>query len=206
MYIKKDGKTLVVGMPRLANWAESLAIKDEKRLALVKQLDKEIPEIMVSLGAKEVANVNPLKAIAEKPTAKDTPKEEKPEKVATKKSEQGVDEEATDSVIIVIPEVPQPVKALKVVTKGGNAPVKENHSLYNTRSIVFKPSVPPKAVVLPLKKQASEAKVGEINNDRVSSYLRGKLQSVDAVKKSLVDAGFAILSATTVDKKANSPL
>jgi len=208
MYIKKDSNLLVVGMPRLANWAAALDIKDEKRLALVKQLDKEIPEIMVSLGAKEVANVNPLKTQTTQASAKavkkplknlvvDATKEEKTQPAAEVAKE--------GSIIIQIPTVPTPVKALKVITKGGNPPVKENESLYKPRAIEFSSATPPKTIDTPKAtkeiKPEGKIKVGEIHSSRVSSYLRGELQSVADVKKALLSAGFKILSASTVDKK-----
>ncbi len=225
MYIKKDTNLLVIGMPRLANWAAALDIKDEKRLALVKQLDKEIPEIMVSLGAKEVANVNPLKAkqIATKEVKKvdsqtkkrveATPKAEastqksqnKSKTTQVKKTKKEVTQERDNSVIIEIPSVPTPVKALKVITKGGNPPVKENESLYKPRAIEFSSATPPKKIDTPKAtketKTVENTKVGAIHSGRVSSYLRGELQSVADVKKALLSAGFKILSASTVDKK-----
>jgi uncharacterized protein (DUF302 family) len=54
MYIETGSSKLVIGMPRLANWAAMVGITDKKRTDFIANLDKEIPEIMVSLGAKEV--------------------------------------------------------------------------------------------------------------------------------------------------------
>ena len=217
MFIKKDSNTLVVGMPRLSNWAATLGIEDKGRVALVEQLDKEIPEIMASLGASEVENVNPMKETPaplkkEAKVSKDTKAEstadktvEVKEKAEAPASQKGDDQKVEDnnSVIIEIPKVPEPVKALKVITVGGNAPVLQNESLYKPRAIALKVSKPPKAVVA-VKADGSSAageKVGEVTHSQVSAYLRGDLQSVDAVKKALTDAGFTILSASTVDKK-----
>ena len=57
MYIKKGSNKLVIGMPKLANWQAVNKIVDPKRVAFIKQLDTEIPSIMVStLGAKEIAS------------------------------------------------------------------------------------------------------------------------------------------------------
>ena len=115
MFIKKDTNTLVVGMPRLANWAATLGIKDPSRLNLVKQLDKEIPEIMKTLGAKEVSNVNPLTSVAvakkETPVAKAEVKTEKKEKSgkSEKKEAKKAPETPDNSVIIDIPPVPKPI-------------------------------------------------------------------------------------------------
>jgi len=54
MYIEKGSNKLVIGMPRLANWAAMVNITDKKRLDFIKQLDTEIPQIMIGMGAKEV--------------------------------------------------------------------------------------------------------------------------------------------------------
>ena len=215
MFIKKDSNTLVVGMPRLANWAATLGIEDPNRVALVEQLDKEIPEIMASLGAREVENVNPMKETPaalkkEASTAKGAKAAPATDKTAKGKvkaqapaPQKGEDQKVDDnnSVTIVIPVPPKPVEALKVITIGGNAPVKQNESLYKPRAIVLKASKPPQTVVAVPSGEKSDAKVGEVSKGQVSAYLRGDLQSVDAVKKALTDAGFKILSASAVDKK-----
>ncbi len=60
MYIKKGTNKLVLGMPTLVNWSDTLGITDEKRVGLVHKLDKEILEILTALGMKAVPNVNPL--------------------------------------------------------------------------------------------------------------------------------------------------
>jgi hypothetical protein len=91
MYVKKGTSTLVIGMPTLANWGATLKIDDPLRAEFIKKLDKEIPELLVSLGAKEVANVNPLTresttstVVAKtESTAIKTVEEKKPEAVAT---------------------------------------------------------------------------------------------------------------------------
>jgi uncharacterized protein (DUF302 family) len=220
MFIKKGSNKLVVGMPRLGNWAATLAIKDKKRLALVHQLDKEIPEIMKSLGAVEVKNVNPMKespvplkqnaaekestkaaAPALEATKQPAPKEAVAEAEVAQKSVQKASD-SNNSVTIVIPIPPQPVKAIKVITKGGNPPVKENEDVYRSRSIEFKTSRPPTAASqLTAPKETGNTATGEVNNSRISAHLRGELQSVESVKKALEGAGFKVLSASTVDKK-----
>jgi len=91
MYVKKDTSTLVIGMPTLANWGATLKIDDPKRAELIKKLDKEIPALLESLGAKAVANVNPLtrKSTTSTTVAKtastevESVEEKKPEAVAT---------------------------------------------------------------------------------------------------------------------------
>ena len=53
-YIKKDSNTMVIGMPRVANWISVLEIKDAKMKKSSLDLDKEIISIMKGLGAKEI--------------------------------------------------------------------------------------------------------------------------------------------------------
>jgi uncharacterized protein (DUF302 family) len=55
MYIKKDTNTLVIGMPKLVNWAAALNFKDAAMIKSVTDLDAEITNIMVEeLGAKNI--------------------------------------------------------------------------------------------------------------------------------------------------------
>ena len=54
MYIKKGTNTLVIGMPKLANWVSVMNMKDATKLKSVEDLDKEITKIMLDLGAKEI--------------------------------------------------------------------------------------------------------------------------------------------------------
>jgi uncharacterized protein (DUF302 family) len=54
MYIEKGSNKLVIGMPMLANWTAVLNMKDKVMNKSVEDLDKEIIEIMISLGAKEI--------------------------------------------------------------------------------------------------------------------------------------------------------
>jgi len=54
MYIEKDSNKLIIGMPKLANWTAVMNMKDEVMNKSVKDLDKEIIEIMIGLGAKEI--------------------------------------------------------------------------------------------------------------------------------------------------------
>ncbi len=84
MYIKKGSNKLVIGMPTLVNWSDTLGIEDEKRVGLVQKLDKEIPEILTSLGMKTMANINPLTVKVEKKegVVKATPTTERQEIVS----------------------------------------------------------------------------------------------------------------------------
>jgi len=54
MYVEKGSNKLIVGMPRLENWIAVMGIKDPKMVDSIHALDKEITEIMIGLGAKEL--------------------------------------------------------------------------------------------------------------------------------------------------------
>jgi len=229
MYIKKDTNKLVVGMPTLVNWSDTLGITDEKRVGLVHRLDKEIHEILTALGMKAVTNVNPL---TETPTAivvkKEVPKvpvkkEAKAPKAETKsvvpapaakKEEVKASVPATQTapkvqsietdggvINIVIPKPPKVPTPVKVNTINGS-------SIDTSRAIKFSKRIPPNYI--PSSERAKEAKpentstnIGEVNKGKISAYLRGKFIDVDTAKAKLKEAGFEIISATPVDKKGN---
>lgn len=50
VYIKAGENKIVIGMPTLGAWASALNITDKEKLSKINQLDKEIPEIIESLG------------------------------------------------------------------------------------------------------------------------------------------------------------
>ena len=54
MYIKKDTNTLVIGMPRLANWNRFFTMNNQKRTDFLNKLDKDIPATFIAIGAKEI--------------------------------------------------------------------------------------------------------------------------------------------------------
>ncbi len=60
MFIPKGSDKLVIGMPRLENVKVSLKIDDKVRADFIDRLDREIPEIMKEMGAKETENHNPM--------------------------------------------------------------------------------------------------------------------------------------------------
>ena len=53
MYIKKDSNTLVMGMPRLANWDRLFKMKGQKRMDFLKKLDTDIPATFEAIGFKK---------------------------------------------------------------------------------------------------------------------------------------------------------
>ncbi len=65
MFIPKGSNKLFIGMPRLGNWKATLGITDKVRSKFMDKLDQQIPEILVSMGAVETENVNPLTLLKE---------------------------------------------------------------------------------------------------------------------------------------------
>lgn len=231
MYIKKGTNKLVVGMPTLVNWSDTLGITDEKRVGLVHKLDKEIPEILTALGMKAMPNVNPLTAakVVKKEVAKAAPVAVKKEvKVETPKAETKAvapapvtkKEEAKASapttqkapkvqsietngkvINIVIPKPPKVPSVIKVKTINGG-------SADNSRSIKFSKRVPPnyvanRSAVKKEKPKNTSTNLGEVVHGRVSAYLRGKFLAVKAAEAKLKEAGFTIITATPVNKKGD---
>jgi len=202
MYIPKGSGKLIIGMYRLHNWSDTLGIEDAKRVALVEKLDKELPEILTTLGAIAVENVNSLKETAKplKVTApaveKAAPKKEHaPAKTEGKKQ---IIENGGETIEIILPVPPEVPKVLKVITK--------NTSGNNTRSIKFSKRIPPNYVPSEQRHANAKAKnttvnVGGVTNGKISTFLRGKFMDVKTAQKTLKGAGFEVLSTAPVDKK-----
>lgn len=53
MYIKKGTNTLVLGMPRLANWQKLFPMNSKKRLEFLEELDKDMMETFKEIGFKK---------------------------------------------------------------------------------------------------------------------------------------------------------
>ena len=60
LYVKKGENKFVVGMPTLSAWAAALNIQDKKKLESIKNLDKEITQIIQSFGGIPTDSRNPL--------------------------------------------------------------------------------------------------------------------------------------------------
>ncbi len=192
MYIKKDSNIVVIGMPTLANWSDTLGITDKKRVDLVHQLDKEIPEILIDLGMKVMPNINPLL-----PRKKVT--ETKVEKIQVKPAPKLKVKEDDNIINIIIPKPPKVPSVIKVNTINGG-------SALQSRSIKFSKRIPPNYIASKDRKKKSEPQntstnLGEVVHGRISAYLRGKFIDVKSAQEQLKKAGFSIISTTPVDKK-----
>ena len=227
MYIKKDSNLLVVGMPTLQNWSDTLDITDEKRVGLVHQLDKEIPSILTTLGMKSVPNENPLtrkRGAPETKTPVATPSKkttkEKVEKVTPKvetKSEvkkavpaakpqekKQIIENGGETIEITIPVPPKVTTDIPVAVKIKTI----NSGDTNTRSIKFSKRIPPNYVKDRSNTKKDQPKntdtnIGQVNKGRIAAYIRGKFIDVNTAKETLKKAGFEILSVSPVNKKGD---
>jgi hypothetical protein len=208
MYIKKGSNKLVIGMLRLHNWSDTLGIEDKKRVQLVEKLDVEIPQILKSLGMRATKNVNPLtlKNEVPKPKVEKKAKVEKKQKTKTEvktKTEEKIQtiQNGDEIINITIPKPPKVPSVIKVnVINGGGA--------LNSRSIKFSKRIPPNYIPPEQrgkkeKAQNTNTKLGEVVNGKIPAYLRGKYIDVKTAQKQLKDAGFTIVSTSTVNKKGD---
>ena len=228
VYIKKDSNKMVIGMPTLANVKNTLKISDPKRVEWMDRLDREIPQILTSLGMVAVENVNPLtgspKPLATQPAAKTEVKKTDAALVGQKEAPSKVEKSpanptpettetktaaptekkvriqtGSDTVEIILPVPPKPIEPIKVKTL--NAP--QN---IMDRSIKFSKRMPPNYIppeqrAAKEKAQNTSTNIGEVTHGRVSAYIRGKYMDVAQAKKKLKKAGFTIVGETALDKK-----
>lgn len=188
MYIKKGTNTLVVGMFRLHNWSQTLDIKDKDRLALIEQLDSEIPKILEDFGMKSIPNKNILfeTPLCEVDDAK---------RVNDIKVEKEPSDHTFKPILCRLPTVPTPPKAIQF-----------DDSAYTDRSIKFSKRVPPNYIAhrfdkMKKMKSSDNTRIGEESEGRVSAYLRGEFISVKEVEERLKSVGFDIVASIPLDKK-----
>ena len=199
MYIRKGTNKVVIGMIRLQNWADTLDIKDEKRLALIQELDNEIPTILEAYGMKAVANGNPL-LVSKATNNIKRPKKETFSHIEVSKEAQvpshiqSIKIGGLDSVNITIPKVPTVIKCAS--------------SSGIDRSIKFSKRVPPGYVPHGFEKaqnkkvkSTTHTRIGEVTKGQISAYLRGKETSIETVQEKLKSVGFEIIATVPVNKK-----
>ncbi len=226
LYIKKGDNKIVVGMPKLANWKATLGLNDKVRSDFVAKLDREIPEIMHSLGAEDIENTNPMLAIipkksqtkkvskpietkpkkVEKPAVVKAPVvQTKPAKTVSKpeqKSKKAQPKEES-GYKIKLPTPPKPVQPLQVITVGGSDIHYTTRSKDKNRGIVFSERRPPSDIDTSDNSQNNDKNSlpGESVNGRVSTYLHTSFMDLAKVKEALKNGGFTVLSSTVVNKK-----
>ncbi len=201
MYIKKGSNKLVLGMLRLENWSTTLGIADEKRVGLVNKLDKEIPEILTAFGMKAIPNTNTLLQADTSSTKKKVLTEvkvqtakpildaqTKPKNVQSIQTSRGM-------VKIAIPTVPKVPEAIQL-----------KNSIDTDRSIKFSKRIPPNYIPHRFDnrkkiKNTTNTNIGEVNQGRISAYLRGEFMDVKTVEEKLKAAGFEVLTSVPVNKK-----
>jgi len=199
MYIEKDSNKLIIGMPTLHNVSATLGITNQKHLDWIEKLDKEIPEILTSIGAPAVKKVeSKVTPPVKKETSKEVQKSEEP------KEKKQIIQNGSEIIEIIIPTPPKvttdiPLAVQVKTINGGDT---------NTRSIKFSKRVPPNYVDHSKDTPVEKAKntsdhIGEVINGRISAYVRAKYIDVNEAKATLEKAGFTILSVAAVNKKGD---
>ena len=231
VYIKKGSNKMVIGMPALANVKNTLDIKDPKRRAWMDRLDREIPQILASMGMTAIENVNPLqknpKPLAKQPSKSVTPPvetapfEKKAVAAAPKESTKESQKESkntqktadsperpkrqkiqTPEEVIEI-EIPTPPKPPKPVILKVNGKI-NNSDITRTRAIKFSKRMPPNYIPGGHTNEPvgnSSSLIGDVNNGHVSAYLRGKYMDTKTLEEKLKAAGFEVVAAVPLDKK-----
>ncbi len=180
MYIRNGTNKMVIGMPTLSTWGALLGVKDEAKWKVINKLDKEIPEIMMSLGAKEVGNGNPLAG------------------------ETSIANNSSSSQSNSIAKLEASIKRLesivskleKVVSKVSLAPASKQETVQQQVSVPTK-----KQEVIVAKKVANPSNAGTVNNGEISAFLVGKYAPVSDIVSALKSGGFQVLATSGVDKK-----
>ncbi len=178
MYIRNGTNKMVIGMPTLDTWGKLLGVKDETKQKIIDKLDKEIPEIMVSLGAKEVGNGNPL---ADEVV---TSKEPSSQSASISKLEASI--KRLESIVS---------KLEKVVSTVSLAPSSKQEAIQQVATPIKKQEV------IVAKKVANPSNVGGVSNGEISAFLVGKYAPVSDIVSALKSGGFEVLATSGVDKK-----
>ncbi len=226
LYIKKGDNKIVIGMPKLSNWKATLGLDDKVRSDFVAKLDREIPQIMHSLGAEDIENTNPMLAIipkksqtkkvskpietkpkkVEKPAVVKAPVvKTKPAKIETKPEQKSKEVQPKDKsgYKIKLPTPPKPVQPLNIVTVGGSDIHYTTRTKDKNRGIIFSERRPPSDVDNSdfLEGDNKDLIPGEAVHGRVSTYLQASFMDIAKVKDALKSSGFKVLSSTVVNKK-----
>ncbi len=197
-----------LGAEEIENTNPLLAVVPKKGNAKGPQTVKTAPNAPV----KQAEQVK-TKVVEQKPKIPAAPvvKTEQPKPEATPKTElkskasEADKTQHEDGYHIKLPTPPKPVKALKVITVGGSnityTPRKEESG---QRGIIFSERRPPDYEAMQQAAGGSDADgkmPGLPHSGRVSTFLRGKLLSVEEAKAQLTKAGYRVLGVTPLDKK-----
>ncbi|CAA6808845.1 MAG: Unknown protein [uncultured Sulfurovum sp.] len=193
MYIEKESKKVVLGMFRLQNIADTLPIRDTKRLNFIKKLDSQIPEILTHLGMKEV--LSRVASAKNNSIAKQTKPPIKQIDIQPTKTVKIEKETNTlpGDYKVTLPSVP---KAIQLNT---------SESSINPRSIKFSKRIPPNYRPNSFDreqkaKKSTNTRIGEVNKGKVSAYLRGPFMEVTEVEKVLKSAKFNHIASLPINK------
>jgi len=101
---------------------------------------------------------------------------------------------ANGEVVITLPVVPTPVKAIQLT----------DNTLLSNRSIKFSKRLPPNYIPHRFEhkkeeKISTDTHIGEVDKGRISAYLRGEFIDPKKVKEKLEKAGFSVLASVPVN-------
>ncbi len=177
VYVKKGENKLVIGMPTLNAWGAALGVKDPEKLKLMNQLDTEIPDIIHSLGGKDIPNGNPLVANQEDTTPLPNPT---------------VQSGDLSKILALLQRLNQKVDKLEklLATKPSASQVITTSSATKQTTSQKKP-----------RKVTSPSHAGTINHRELPTFLRAPYASAEQIAADLQAAGFEVLAITPIDKK-----
>jgi uncharacterized protein (DUF302 family) len=227
MYIKKGTNTLVLGMPKVRNWSETLNITDKTRLELIKNIDMEIPSILTKFGMKAVPHVTSSskstalvsQSKSEAKPAKPVAKVEVPRLMAVqptikkhvpvKKLKKEIKTASIQASAVTIRSLKTPASTIKIslpTVPTVPKPIQIENGATNDRSIKFSKRVPPNYTPHSFDKRqkvktSTNDKIGQIYSGRISAYLRGTFMDAATVEAKLKTAGFKHLSTAPLNKK-----
>lgn len=186
-------------------------IAEQKSNVEVQEIKQEVTKTKVAETTTVVSEKKPVESktmVTPKSTTESVVKQEsKPAKAieSTPEKPKDTDDRAIRIDIPKVPEVPKPVK---IYIESSN----HNDATYNPndRSIKFSKRIPPNYIPSSVRYAKggegsslshSEAMIGDVDKGRIAAYLRGELLSVEEAKTKLTNAGFEIVSVSTLDKK-----
>ncbi|CAA6804300.1 MAG: Unknown protein [uncultured Sulfurovum sp.] len=225
-YVPKDSGELHVGYASVDNWLATTGITDPKKIAYMKEISASVIRIFRELGFEMEGEEKQNEAVITQKTPLKEPikeikiEEEKPNKITTThKSIENQQIKTTEvekkaevsqnTVTIVIPAVPtvealvpQPPKIVNVDSSYSGH--KSTASI--DRSIQYAKRVPPNYLSSEEREKNKVTKIvnlmpGEVEQGRISTYLRMGLISIDEAKSKLKNAGFEVVAVVPLDKK-----
>ena len=139
-------------------------------------------------------NETEIQSVEENSTTTPTVKKKIKQTASTPKTQ--IIKTANGEVVITLPTVPTPVKAIQLT----------DNAVLSNRSIKFSKRVPPNYIPhkfehMKEEKVSTDTHIGEVDKGRISAYLRGEFIEVTKVKEKLEKAGFTVVATAPVNKQ-----